>query len=301
MSFKNKFDKFLDRLEIKDKIPPSIPFLSKPPSVPSASKPTSSHSSPQPYWQANFSPDVPVNTNFQHELGDNGWGNNELENYVDSPQNSFHTPSNQLIIRAIAASDLPNNKYTSARLTSHQRLAKCSGYVVASLTPPSANGIWPAFWSLPAEPFQWPNEGEVDIFEAWNGERVNHCCMHWGHHNGEDWNKHRVVDLPLSNIHKQHTYGFAWQQPEHGEGGRCIWYIDGKAVMKAEKPAGMRRFEEWRVILNVAVGGNVCGGKVPSDGSYDLVVHDLRMTESPEGGWSQFERDWSKANEGHAQ
>jgi beta-glucanase (GH16 family) len=300
MNFSKKLDKFLDRSGLKDRTPPSIPFSSKPPPLPSSSKPANSSGRLQPYWQADFSPSVPISTNFKHELGDHGWGNNELENYVDLPKNSFHTSSNQLVIRAIAASNLPTNKYTSARLTSHQRLARPSGYVVALLSPPSANGIWPAFWILPAEPFQWPNEGEVDIFEAWNGERENHCCLHWGHYNGEDWNKHRVVATPLSNINKQHTYGFAWEQPVQGEGGRCVWYIDGKPVMKAERPHGTRRFEEWRIILNVAIGGNVCKGQVPSDGCYDLVVHDLKMCEAPEGGWSQFERDWQKANEGHA-
>jgi beta-glucanase (GH16 family) len=302
MNFKHSFDKLLDRLDLKDKIPPSIPFSSKPPPIPTSSKPIDSTSSTplRAYWQADFSPSAPITTNFQHELGDGGWGNQELENYVAAPENSFHTPSNQLVIRAITASRRPENKYTSARLTSHQRLSRRSGYLVASLTAPCAKGIWPAFWILPAEPFRWPEDGEVDIFEAWNNERENHSCMHWGHYDGEDWNKHRVVETPLPHPNKQHTYGFAWDQPEQGEGGRCVWYIDGKAVMKAGRPPGIRRFEDWRIILNVAMGGTVCKGQVPSDGCYDLVVHELKMCEEPEGGWPQFERDWLDTRDGHA-
>lgn len=79
-----------------------------------------------------------------------------------------------------------------------------------------------------------------------------------------------------------------------------IWYIDGRAVMKAQRPPGTRPMEDWRVILNVAVGGNVCGGRVPRDGCYDFVVHELRMCDEPDGGWEGFERDWVRAKEGHA-
>lgn len=139
----------------------------------------------------------------------------------------------------------------------------------------------------------------MDIMESWNGEAVNHSCMHWGHYNGEDSQKHRVVETSISNITATHTYGFAWEQPEDGEGGRCVWYIDGKAIMKAMKPRGTRRFEEWRIILNVAVGGDVCKGTVPNDGCYDFVVHELKMCLGPDGSWSRFERDWVKTKEGH--
>jgi len=78
-----------------------------------------------------------------------------------------------------------------------------------------------------------------------------------------------------------------------------VWYVDGKAVMKAKIPSGTRRLEEWQFILNIAMGGNVCGGKVPEDGAYQMVVHELQMLEEPFGGWQAFERDWNTAPEGH--
>jgi hypothetical protein len=139
--------------------------------------------------------------------------------------------------------------------------------------------------------------------EVWNGERTNHSCLHWGFFNGEDAGKHRVVETNVPGLDdvRGTRFGFAWEQrPDpNTQGGRCIWYIDGRPVMKAEKPAGTRRFEDWRVILNVACGGNVCGGKVPADGFYDFVVHDMRMCDEPDGGWPGFERDWASAREGH--
>lgn len=79
-----------------------------------------------------------------------------------------------------------------------------------------------------------------------------------------------------------------------------VWYIDGKPVMKAGIPDGTRRLSEYRIIVNVACGGNVCAGKVPADGTYDLVVHELRFEDQPPGGWRGFESAWNSAPEGHA-
>ncbi len=173
--------------------------------------------------------------------------------------------------------------------------------MTAVLTAPCAQGIWPAFWLLPSEPFTWPNDGEVDIFESWNGDRMNHSCLHWGHYNGEDWNKHRVQDTPIHTMDSQpHIMVFAWEQPESGQGGRMLWYIDGVPAMRAEIPVGIRRMSDWRIIMNVAMGGNVCGGKLPADGWYDFVVHELNMSDEPVGGWGQFAQDWERTKEGKA-
>lgn len=99
---------------------------------------------------------------------------------------------------------------------------------------------------------------------------------------------------------RPHVFAFAWEQNEEGRGGRMVWYIDGRAVMKGTIPEGTRRIGDYRVIFNVAMGGNVCGGKLPREGTYDFVVHELRMDEQPYGGWGQFGADWERTPEGHA-
>lgn len=128
---------------------------------------------------------------------------------------------------------------------------------------------------------------------------MNHSCLHWGHYNGEDWNKHRVVDTPIPSMgYQPHLFSLAWDQPESGSGGKLLWYIDGSPVMKATIPDGTRRLSDWRIILNVAMGGNVCGGKLPTDGWYDFVVHELKMCDEPVGGWVRFGTDWERTREG---
>lgn len=248
------------------------------------------------YWKPSFDASTPVSHNFRHELGDHGWGNNEKQNYTDSPANSFHH-DNRLIVRALVQGD----SYTSARLTSHQTLSRPRGYLTATILPPNAKGIWPAYWMLPKEPFNWPGDGEIDIAESWNAEGDNHSCLHWGHYNGDDWNKHQVVVTKLQESFGQpHTYGFSWIEEDGIPGwrGRMIWYIDGRPVMKGNIPEGTRRLEEYRLLINIAMGGTVNKGALPSDGYYDLVVGDLKMCEEPVGGWEQFERDFAATPEG---
>jgi len=126
-------------------IPPPIPFSSRPNYQPTTST---------AYWTYDSS--SAVSNSFIHKTGQTGWGNNELQNYTDSPQNSFYSPSpstNQpiLILQAIANSQAPSQetKYTSARLVSHQTLSRQRGYLHIRVTAPIAAGIWPAIWLLP--------------------------------------------------------------------------------------------------------------------------------------------------------
>lgn len=291
MSFRSLLEKakgsaevFIDHHRGQDQArPPPIP-----PNKPRPSNVT-------PYWAANFDDSTTIAEHFQHELGDHGWGNNELQNYSADPLNSFHRDG-RLVLRAIAS----QGRYSSARLKSRTLLGRQRGSLVVHAEPPCANGIWPAFWLLPSDPFEWPNEGEVDIIETWNGDRMNHSCLHWGHYNGEDYDKHRVIETHMADMSRGiHAYEFAWEQPENGQGGKMVWYIDGRAVMKASIPQGTRRMSDWMIIINVAMGGNVCQGKRPADGQYDFVIQSLRLSEEPNSGWQAFQRDCQAAPEGH--
>jgi hypothetical protein len=286
------------------------------PPIPSASKPHTPQPPPVPqkhpqaaqppppniprvYWKPSFDAATPVAQNFGHELGDHGWGNEEKQMYTDNAANSFHHDS-RLVVRAL----VQNGSYTSARLTSHQTLSRPRGYLSATCLPPSAPGIWPAYWMLPADPFKWPTDGEVDLAESWNGEPENHSCLHWGSYTGEDAQKHRVVKTRLPDLARQpHTYGFAWIEEEGIPAwrGRMVWYIDGRPVMKASIPQGTRRMEDFRILINIAMGGTVNQHRLPRDGYYDFVISDLYMCEEPPlGGWQGFEHAWHSTPEGTA-
>lgn len=307
------YGKAEQRLNNHNQQAPAIP-TSRPnaPPIPTGSKPPPGYSTPpqqqqqqqQPYWQPSFLPHEPVSTNFYHETGQHGWGNNEAQNYTTSPQNSFHAPdsSNVLILHAVAQTSQPEQgaKFTSARLSSHQRLSRPRGRLTATITAPIAKGIWPAFWLLPFDPFVWPTDGEVDIMEAWNGDAINHSCLHWGFFNGEDWDKHHVLETSISGITSAGgvRFDFVWDEDADGGEGRLVWYIGGRAVMKARKPRGTRPMADFRILINVAMGGNVCQGVLPRNGVYEMRVRELGMWDAPVGGWEAFERNWRSAKEG---
>jgi beta-glucanase (GH16 family) len=168
---------------------------------------------------------------------------------------------------------------------------------VDDMTPFRIAGIWPAFWLLPTEPFEWPGDGEIDILETWNGRRVNGTCLHWGKYDGPDHDKHRVWSLEIDDMDRAegHEYGLAWDQSAR----KLVWYIDGKPEMKAKIPSGMRKLGEFQVMLNIAMGGNVQAGQRPHDGEYELVVHDLEIRSAPPGGWPAFDADWKRSRDGN--
>ncbi|KAI1501892.1 glycoside hydrolase family 16 protein [Biscogniauxia marginata] len=299
--------------------PPQPNYSSRPggpPPIPTHSRPTASPSpapqGPRVYWRANFSPGIPVSQEFDQKQGHGdpwGWGNNELENYTSDSSNSFYTADNKLVVRAVSqqAHPDPEARNTSARLVSRQTLARPDGCLTAWLTMPCAEGIWPAFWLLPREPFVWPHEGEVDIAESWNGDCQNHSCLHWGFYTPEDAQKHLVRQTHIPDMPRRPIrFDFVWQCSGTGVrgdgksagGGRLMWYIDGRPVMKNLMPPGTRPIEDWCILLNVAMGGNVCQGKVPRDGAYDLVVHGLQMSEALDGGWERFDQNWHHCVDG---
>lgn len=205
------------------------------------------------------------------------------------------TPNNLLVIRALAQSwqQSPEQKYTSARLVSRQPLSRDRGCLTAIIQSPCASGIWPAFWLLPQEPSTWPVDGEIDIAETWNGDCENHSCLHWGHHHEGD--KHRVLGTKIPDMRNRPVrYDLVWDQPGGQPGqGRLMWYIDGRPIMKEHIPAGTRPMRDMTVLLNVAMGGNVCAGQVPQDGHYDMCIYSLYAADAPEfGGWQGFEQAW---------
>lgn len=246
----------------------------------------------EPYWTPDLSS---ISASFTYDLGSHGWGNQELQNYTDSPRNAFvGQDGKSIVIRAIAEKNANGkNIYTSARLVSKACLGEEKGYLEACIEAPSSKGIWTAFWLLPKKPFAWPYCGEIDIHESWNGLKENGNCLHWGYFNGQDWNKHRVLKKSVSS--GIHSYGFSWNCKEK----KLLWFFDGKPTMKAEIPKGTRDMKEFQILLNTAMGGNVMNGSKPQvPSSYDFIISNLTMYKEPPCGWSEFDEMWKKAKEG---
>src|SRR5579872_4092622 len=79
------------------------------------------------------------------DTGAGGWGNEELENYTDSRENSYLDGGGNLVIESREPSP---GEYTSARLKTQGKYEVEYGKIEARIKLPEGQGMWPAFWML---------------------------------------------------------------------------------------------------------------------------------------------------------
>src|SRR6266480_326952 len=101
-----------------------------------------------------------------------GWGNGEKEFYTDASENVALNGQGQLMIiarRAPAGFSCYYGpcRYTSAKITTRDKMLAQPGRVEARIKLSAGQGLWAAFWMLghdsPATP--WPASGELDVME----------------------------------------------------------------------------------------------------------------------------------------
>ena len=116
-------------------------------------------------WSDEFDgPSIDTNT-WNYDRGASGWGNNELQDYTDRPENAF-IRDGKLVIRALHDNQF-GHPYSSARLTTIGKRYFKYGVVAARIKLPAGRGLWPAFWMLGRNINRavWPACGEMDIME----------------------------------------------------------------------------------------------------------------------------------------
>lgn len=102
-----------------------------------------------------------------YDLGGGGWGNDELETYTSSRENSFLDGNGNLVIRATKSAGQGATAYRSARLKTLGKFSQYHGTFEARIKLDPQQGTWPAWWMMGANigTVGWPKCGEVDILE----------------------------------------------------------------------------------------------------------------------------------------
>lgn len=205
-------------------------------------------------WSDEFDGPFINPANWTYDLGANGWGNQELQNYTNDDANSYIDQGN-LIIRAEKVS---GEQYTSARLKSIDLQEHQYGRVDVRAVVPIGQGIWPAIWMLGANfsEIGWPDCGEIDIMECIGSDpgRV-HGTAHWG----ADPSQHTylggstAVPFPGTLADEYHVYSIEWEE------NAIRWYFDNEEYFSLS-PDNMNGQPypfnaPFFFILNVAVGG----------------------------------------------
>ena len=218
-------------------------------------------------WSDEFDQDgLPSALKWSFEVGDHGWGNNELQFYKANDLKNARVQGGVLVLEAHADASLPKG-YTSAKLVSKGNGSWQYGYFEIRAKLPQGRGTWPAIWMLPEENRfgGWPKNGEIDIMEhvGFDPGKV-HGTVHteaFNHMIGTQ----KAGQLMVSNFATEfHTYAVDWKQ------GQMDFYIDGQHYFTFKNSGN--GYQEWPfdqpfyLILNLAVGGN-WGGKEGVDAS----------------------------------
>lgn len=207
-------------------------------------------------WSDEFSGDAIDPSNWTYDLGNGsgGWGNNELQTYTNSANNSFVADDKLFIV----AEKVGESAYTSARLKSVDLQEFQYGRIDVRAILPKGQGIWPAIWMLGANyPEEgWPACGEIDIMELLGHlPGTVHGTAHWG----IDWSNWNHQGLSKSIYPEYfdeefHVFSIDWTEDN-------IDFIMDDEVFFNINPSMMNGQpypfnNPFFFILNVAVGGN---------------------------------------------
>ena len=214
---------------------------------------------PRLVWSDEFTGSTINGGNWTYDLGNSGFGNNELQNYTNRSVNA-RAEGGMLVIEA-RRENLGGSAYTSARLKTEGRQSfGVNTWVEARIQVPQGQGIWPAFWMLgnSISTVGWPSCGEIDILEI-RGQNPFQLIgtMHWADANGSHASFGTSINSPVSLAAGFHTYAIA-RTPT-----AIKWYLDGVQYHEANIAGGINSTSEFQgqffIILNVAVGGNFVG------------------------------------------
>ena len=203
---------------------------------------------------------------WSYDLGDSGWGNQELQNYTDDPDN-VRLENGNLVINIRSTGEGENSRFTSARVKTQDKLTFKYGRIEARIQMPDlADGLWPAFWTLGnnISVVGWPRSGEIDIVEMGSGDAISAGLInrrvgstaHWS--SGGYATYGSVLDLAEDINGEYHIFSMDWTPDT------LTTYIDGRQIwamiINQDQCASCDEFHKpHHMILNVAVGGSFTG------------------------------------------
>jgi beta-glucanase (GH16 family) len=218
-------------------------------------------------WSDEFDGEgMPDTSKWTFDIGDWGWGNNELQYYTENRLENARQENGNLIIEA-RKNDM-NQEWTSARLTTRGKVTFLFGRIEFRAKVPVEKGNWAAGWTLGddyVDEISWPYCGEIDILESVGYELDNvtgdgkaHASAHSGAYYFKLGNQPTGI-VDVKNMKDEfHTYAIDWT-PEG-----MIATVDGKEYFRYEDtktPLAWPFDQAQNLILNLAMGGGWGGAQ----------------------------------------
>ncbi|CAD0009569.1 glycoside hydrolase family 16 protein [Flavobacterium salmonis] len=224
-------------------------------------------------WSDEFNTDgAPDTAKWGYNLGtgDNGWGNNEKQNYTNSVTNVI-VQGGSLKITAKKESS-GGAAYSSARLVSDNKFKFTYGKVEIRAKLPIGAGTWPAIWMLgqnyATKP--WPACGEIDIMEhVGNNQNVVLGTLHYpGRFGGSADSGSKTI----ANVSTEfHVYKAVWSPVS------IKIYADETLIHSVANTASLPFNSDFFLILNVAMGGNLGGNIDPAFTQSSMEIDYVRV------------------------
>ncbi|MEM9935582.1 MAG: family 16 glycosylhydrolase [Bacteroidota bacterium] len=237
-------------------------------------------------WADEFDGETIDTEKWTYDLGDWGWGNNELQYYTVENTDNARIEDGYLVIEA--RKNDTGDGWTSARLTTREKTSFLYGKIEFKAKVPRERGNWAAGWTLGdtyVDEKSWPYCGEIDIMESVGyevndetGDGIAHVTVHTPAYyfkiGNQISNTKDIVDI----ADEFHTYGVEWTPTE------VKGFVDGEEYYLYDKTANEL---EWpfnipqNIILNLAMGGGWGGaqGMDPNITSQKLIIDYVRVYE----------------------
>lgn len=227
-------------------------------SIPGWAQPGLDQFEKTPCWSDEFNTaGWPDPKKWSYQLGDHGWGNQELQNYT-----SQNAQVKGGLLKIVAAQK--GRGYTSARIHTKGKADFHYGRFVVRARLPHGRGTWPAIWMLASQsdhsPTNWPDNGEIDIMEhvGFNPGKIHGSIHSKAYNHIQKTQKTATLMVPDAES-AFHNYELRWT-PEWIE-----TRVDDKPVLQFQNPH--LSWAEWpfdrpfHLLLNLAVGGSWGGQK----------------------------------------
>ncbi len=213
-------------------------------------------------WSDEFDGEELSKDNWLVETHPKGFVNNELQKYVNTPEN-IYLENGDLVIQPLKEEDDKGKvTYTSGRINSYMKASFKYGYFEARIKVPEGQGFLPAFWMMPSTNAYggWPLSGEIDIMEVVGGmENTTFGTLHYGLPHEYSQGSYTLSSGKFSSDY--HIYGCEYLPDKiafYIDGEKFYetsdWYCTTKLGVEKEFPAPFDN--AFYFTLNVAVGGD---------------------------------------------
>jgi beta-glucanase (GH16 family) len=229
---------------------------------------------------------LPDTSKWTFDIGNWGWGNNELQYYTVNRQENARQEGGNLIIEA--RKDDGIYPWSSARLTTRGKESFVYGKIEFKAKVPSGRGSWSAGWLLGdayRDELSWPYCGEIDVLEnvgfeldPQTGNGKTHASIHCGAYYFKLGNQPTSITDVKNMPNEYHIYSIEWL----AEGITIL--IDGKKYFDYHDISNDLTWpfnKPQNLILNLAMGGGWGGAKGmdPEMRSAKFIIDYVRVYE----------------------